>query len=626
MTGDCDRDRRARFERGRFWPAALVAVCVAVAGAGAAFAQQIAPITNIPNIGRPTIGPIAPTTIPNTGGGGVTTAPRPTGVGITGGGVTGGAPAGVGVTGGGGGPIANTPSLTPTTPTVTPRIPTTTTTALPTSTPTGINSTPSAGPNTMPQTGVNPNINIDPRTPGGGAGRGGGGGGGSEYSFGSNPNCASSYKSFEGFGGRACTTRSRRAVAQSKGGDQPAQTKNAAKATKKGSAKGPVTPAVIDPPDAVAREIIIEVDGTVTEAQAIALADRHRLTRVESQNFPLIGATMFRWRIPDGRSIEAVTRQLLATGSIRAVTRNYRFALQQAETARDDPGQYAIGKLHLIAAHAVTKGDDVRIAVIDSGIDVAHPELAGAIAGTYDALRSTEGAHTHGTGIAGAIVAKSRLLGSAPQAKLLAIRAFGATSGGAESTSFVLLKSLNYAVEQGAQIINMSFAGPKDPLLERGLAAAAKRGVILIAAAGNAGPKSPPLYPAADRNVIAVTATDTNDRLFEASNRGNYMAVAAPGVDLLLPAPEEKYQVASGTSFAAAYVSGVAALIVERNPGVSPDVVRRILTDTARDLGPKGKDEQFGFGLANALAVVQAARPMTAGAGTRAIELPRATR
>jgi subtilisin family serine protease len=612
MTGDCDRDRRARFERGRFWPAALVAVCVAVAGAGAAFAQQISPITNVPNIGRPTIGPIAPTTIPNTGGG--TTAPRPTGVGITG-----GAPTGVGVTGGGGGPIGVVPNVTPITPTVTPRIPTPTTTVT-TTTPTGINSTPSAGPNTTLQTGVNPNINIDPRTPGAGSGRGGGG---SDYSFGSNPNCASSYKSFEGFGGRACTTRSRRAVAQSKGGDQPAQTK---KATKKGSAKGPVTPALLDAPDTVAREIIIEVDGTVTEAQAIALADRHRLTRVESQNFPLIGATMFRWRIPDGRTVEAVSRQLLATGSIRSVSRNYRFALQQAETARDDPGQYAIGKLHLIAAHAVTKGDDVRIAVIDSGIDVTHPELAGAFAGTYDALRSTEGAHTHGTGIAGAIVAKSRLLGSAPQAKLLAIRAFGATSGGAESTSFVLLKSLNYAVEQGAQIINMSFAGPKDPLLERGLAAAAKRGVILIAAAGNAGPKSPPLYPAADRNVIAVTATDTNDRLFEASNRGNYMAVAAPGVDLLLPAPEEKYQVASGTSFAAAYVSGVAALIVERNPGVSPDVVRRILTDTARDLGPKGRDEQFGFGLANALAVVQAARPVTAGAGTRAIELPRATR
>jgi subtilisin family serine protease len=442
--------------------------------------------------------------------------------------------------------------------------------------------------------------------------------------MGSNPNC-SSFRSFEGFGGRPCTQRSRRGVAQSSGGNaQPP--KNATKNTPKNTAqKGPIVVAVAD---SVPNEIIIEVEGVVTEAQAIALSERHRLTRVESQNFPLIGATMFRWRIPerDRRSVETVARQLMAGGGVKSVQRNHYFKTLQAGTARDDPGQYAIGKLFLTEAHAVTKGEEVRIAVIDSGIDVAHPELAGAIAGTYDALRSTDGPHTHGTGIAGAIAARARLLGSAPAARLLAIRAFGATSSGAESTSFVVLKGLNYAVEQGAQIINMSFAGPKDPLLERGLAAAAKRGIILIAAAGNAGPKSPPLYPAADRNVIAVSATDSADKLFEASNRGNHLALAAPGVDLLLPAPDEKYQVASGTSFAAAYVSGLAALIVERNPGVAPEVVRRILTDTARDLGPQGKDDQFGAGLANALAAVQAARPVTAGAASRAIELPKATR
>ena len=134
------------------------------------------------------------------------------------------------------------------------------------------------------------------------------------------------------------------------------------------------------------------------------------------------------------------------------------------------------------------------------------------------------------------------------------------------------------------------------------LAAAAKRGIILIAAAGNAGPKSPPLYPAADRNVIAVGATDANDKLFEASNRGSYLAVAAPGVDLLLPSPDEKYQVASGTSFAAAYVSGAGGADRRAEPGRGAGGGARILTDTARDLGPKGKDDQFGAGLANALA------------------------
>ena len=99
----------------------------------------------------------------------------------------------------------------------------------------------------------------------------------------------------------------------------------------------------------------------------------------------------------------------------------------------------------------------------------------------------------------------------------------------------------------------MSFAGPKDPLIERGIAAAAARGIVMVAASGNAGPKSPPLYPAANANVIAVSATDAQDRLFAASNRGSYIAVAAPGVDVFLPAPDEKYQMTSGTSFSAAY-------------------------------------------------------------------------
>lgn len=435
----------------------------------------------------------------------------------------------------------------------------------------------------------------------------------SEIRSGPNSEC-SSYRSFEGFAGRPCKLP-RRTIAKTTGaGDKPPP----GRAAKRDTSRNVVAAAN----DFVPNEIIIEVDGTVTEAQSIALAQRHRLTRVESQNFPLLGATMFRWRIPDRRSIDAVSRQLIASGSVKSVQRNYRFTLQQGGNA-SDAGQYAAGKLHLRDAHALTKGNDIKIAVIDSGVDVAHPELAGVIAGTFDALRSTEGPHTHGTGIAGAIAAHAKLTGSAPAARLFAIRSFGATSTGAESTSFVVLKSLNYAVEQGVQIINMSFAGPKDPLLERGIAAAASRGIVLIAAAGNAGPKSPPLYPAADRNVIAVSATDAADQLFAAANRGNHIALVAPGVDVLLPAPDEKYQVASGTSFAAAYVSGLTALIMEHNPGISSEAVRRILTETASDLGPKGRDDQFGAGLANGLAAVQAARPVTAGTASRAIEIPR---
>jgi subtilisin family serine protease len=308
--------------------------------------------------------------------------------------------------------------------------------------------------------------------------------------------------------------------------------------------------------------------------------------------------------------VEAVRAELAADASVRSVQPNFRYFLQDQKPAQvpseGDPAQYALAKLRLPQAHVLAHGDNVTIAVIDSAIDAAHPELAGAITDFFDALGSKEGPHAHGTGIAGAIVAHARLMGSAPSAKILAIRAFGTAQSGAESTSFVIVKSLDYAASHGARIVNMSFAGPKDPVVERGVAAAATRGMVLVAASGNAGAKSPPLYPAANPNVIAVSATDASDRLFPASNRGAHIAIAAPGVDIFLPAPDGKYQMTSGTSFSAAYISGVAALILERNPALKPEQLRAILTRTARDLGAPGRDDLFGAGEADAFAAVSA--------------------
>ena len=355
-------------------------------------------------------------------------------------------------------------------------------------------------------------------------------------------------------------------------------------------------------------EIVAEIDGSLSDAQTNELARRHGLVRLESQNFPLIGGTIGLFRITGRRAIEVVSRELATEASIRSVQPNFRYVLQEQKAAltEGDPAQYANAKLRLPQAHTLAHGANVTIAVIDSGIDVKHPELANAIADNFDALGSKEGPHVHGTGIAGAIVSHARLMGSAPEARILAIRAFGAAPNGAESTSYVILKGLDYAAAHGAQIVNMSFAGPKDALIERGIAATAAKGILMVAAAGNAGPKSPPLYPAANTNVMAVTATDAQDRLFAASNRGSHIAISAPGVDIFLPAPDDKYQMTSGTSFSAAYVSGLAALMLERNPRLKPGEVREILLKTARDLGAPGRDDLFGAGEADAFAAVSA--------------------
>lgn len=363
-------------------------------------------------------------------------------------------------------------------------------------------------------------------------------------------------------------------------------------------------------------EVIIELNGRPSQDEVDALAQRHQLNRVESQPMELTDSTFFRWNIPDGRNVREVIRQLGNDPAVRSVQPNYAFRLQQAATTvaltsgpSGDAAQYTINKLKLQQAHNLARGDKVLVAVIDSGVDRRHPELRGVIEDFFDAIGKEGPPHSHGTGIAGAIASRARLMGVAPAARILAIRAFDPTDSGAESTSFLILKSIDKAVEQGARIINMSFAGPHDPAIGRMLAAARAKGIVLIAAAGNAGPSSPPLFPAADPNVIAVTATDAEDKLFQASNRGKHIAIAAPGVDILLPAPGGSYQVQSGTSFAAAHISGVAALMLERRPDLTPDAVRKVLLSTAKDLGPRGKDDQFGAGLADAFTAIMVNEP-----------------
>jgi subtilisin family serine protease len=196
-------------------------------------------------------------------------------------------------------------------------------------------------------------------------------------------------------------------------------------------------------------------------------------------------------------------------------------------------------------------------------------------------------------------------MGIAPAARLYAIHAFSSNAASAESTTFSILKGLDWATTKGVRVINMSFAGPRDPSMERSLKNAHDKGIVLIAAAGNAGPKSPPLYPGADPSVIAVTATDANDRVFTGANRGRYIAVAAPGVDILVPAPDSTYQLTTGTSVSSAEVSGVVALLLERNPNLTPEEIRKILTVSAKHPGSKERDDDLGSGLVDPSKAIQ---------------------
>ena len=285
-------------------------------------------------------------------------------------------------------------------------------------------------------------------------------------------------------------------------------------------------------------------------------------------------------------------------------------AAQGEAEPQGDAAQYILEKLKMLDVHRMVRGANVPIAVIDSEIDFTHPDLVGVVAQRFSAVGGApEKPHPHGTGMAGAMAARQRVLGTAPAARLLAVHAFSSNAAKAESTTFNILKGIDWAVGQGARVINMSFAGPQDPSLQRSLKLAYDKGIVLVAAAGNAGAKSPPLFPGADPLVIAVTATDVDDKLFTGANRGKYISVAAPGVDILVPAPENAYQLTTGTSVAAAEVSGIVALLLERNPKLTPADIRRILTASARRLGTGERDDNFGAGLIDPLKALQLADP-----------------
>jgi subtilisin family serine protease len=408
----------------------------------------------------------------------------------------------------------------------------------------------------------------------------------------------------------------------------------------------------------VEREVLVHLRDGLTEQQTNALFRRQRLERLDSERIALIGVTLHRLRIPDNRTPRAVLGTLRSEARIAFAQPNYVYRLEQdqpvtapagepatspapaagpvsapaAEAAPSTAGpgtasaaapapaalpaapvavqrlpQYAIDKLELADVHRLSRGARIKVAVIDSGIDTSHPELAGALDRSGDMLTGQPGrdvdADSHGTGMASAVFARSQLTGVAPAASLLAVRAFkGTTTGdrsGAQGTSWHVLKGIDWSVAEGARVLNLSFAGPRDELVSRALAAASGRGVIAVAAAGNAGPASAPLFPASDQNVIAVTALDAQDKVFAMANRGRHIAVAAPGVDVLVAQPSAGYGMTTGTSIATAHVSGLVALLIERDARLDLPKVRALLTGTARDLGAPGRDAETGAGLIN---------------------------
>ncbi|MCZ6619389.1 MAG: S8 family serine peptidase, partial [Gammaproteobacteria bacterium] len=218
-----------------------------------------------------------------------------------------------------------------------------------------------------------------------------------------------------------------------------------------------------------------------------------------------------------------------------------------------------------LALHDDATGNGQLVAVIDTGVDVEHPELTDRIREFIDVTDKGWTADVHGTAVAGIIAANADNAeggyGVAPEADILAIKACQPkTVGGiaARCWTSTLVQALDLAMTKDASVINMSLAGPPDELVERYVRLAIGQNRLVVAAAGNGGPEAKQSYPAAISTVLAVTAVDSANRRYRDANLGEFIDVSAPGVDIVSPTPNNQYPPLSGTSMAAAHVSGVA--------------------------------------------------------------------
>ncbi|UOE95774.1 S8 family serine peptidase [Alkalihalobacillus sp. LMS39] len=346
------------------------------------------------------------------------------------------------------------------------------------------------------------------------------------------------------------------------------------------------------------QELIVKFVDTTTEQQREELIKKMGVKEIlflELGQFSTLS-------VPKQLNIDDVIELLLQEELVEFVEPSIQ--LEHLLTPKD-PGyskQWYLKKIQMPKAWDITKGSSkITVAVIDTGIQTSHPEFKGKIVKPYDVVYNRKSliAEDHGTHVAGIIGAKmdgKGVTGVAPNVKIMPINVF---YGNGTTADFVAA-GIEYAVDNGADIINLSLGSPYySYIVDYYTSYALSKGVLVIAASGNSD-TSRPMYPAAHGSVVAVSATNKNDVITSFSNYGNYIDVSAPGQSIYSTKINGKYGNFDGTSMAAPVVSGVAALIKSRNPYLSPHEVYDIMSKSAKDLGAPGWDQFYGYGRVDA--------------------------
>ncbi len=281
-------------------------------------------------------------------------------------------------------------------------------------------------------------------------------------------------------------------------------------------------------------------------------------------------------------------------GSDRAeVDLNHIYTAGTPEPQTDEVGILPLDAMAFPEALATM---NLRIGIVDSAVDTDHPAFASAKISSRPFAAAANLPNYHGTAIASIIAANAvPFRGLAPEAELFAAAVFEQDDDRGEIASTVsLVRALDWLLSSEVDAINLSLAGPPNRLLEVALTRISEQGVMVLAAAGNGGPMARPQYPAAYTSVVAVTAVDQRGRAFRLANRGDYLDLAAPGVNLRHAVAGGGYASSSGTSFAVPFAVTAAALMKHQEP--DSDVIARLYA-AATDIGPPGRDDIYGYGL-----------------------------
>lgn len=232
-----------------------------------------------------------------------------------------------------------------------------------------------------------------------------------------------------------------------------------------------------------------------------------------------------------------------------------------------------------------------QIAMLDTGVEPRHPSLSGVKVRQRAFASGTATPAAHGSAVA------SLMFGAETGASQLYVADVFGGAGGKAGAATVVIRGLEWLASTSASVINISLAGPSNPVVEAVIAKMSRRGKVIVAAVGNDGPAAPPAYPAAQPEVVAVTAVDPSDKIYRYAVRGRHVAFAAAGVMVTAASPEGGYARVTGTSFAAPVVAGRIARIMAASPKTDGREAVNSLQKSAIDLGAPGRDAVFGFGV-----------------------------